>query len=790
MPARPDDVTTRRNLDPRRQAPEGKATLTFGRPESPSAASSIRVAAPPSTAPSPDLGASASQSNRGHAGGPPSSAMDPLGRTRMSPEPEHEQPEAAHDPLAETRVAQHHVAPRASGEGSGRPGQWDSDGGTVDGLDSLQSAASARSDAGADPLIGLVIAERYRIVERIGRGGMGIVYRVEHVRLGKPLAMKLLAGELSSNKEVVRRFKQEALTASKLSNRHTVQVYDYGVWQHLTYLVMELVDGLDLSRVLKREGPLPFARLGRLMAQVCESLEEAHAKGIVHRDIKPENIMLLTDARGEESAKVVDFGLAKLRESPELNDVTMQGTIVGTPYYMSPEQILGEEVDGQTDAYALGTVMYRTLTGQHPFTATTPMAMFSKHIHEPPPSIARTHPELGIPRGVSDAVLRCMAKDRQDRYASIDELHAVLLRELGKLGLAEGLGPPGESNGRASEGPSRATEGDDEAIAIRQELEAYEAQLRRTRFGAYALALGMLVALVASVGFTVLRPAPKFEGLEREPNDNAGTADELPFGSSIRGTVGKRLEERTGDQDVHRVRIPGGVHSEIALDLSPLPTFGLCASLLRVGEQQEPARYCTGPLGGQALEVPRIRVTPGEYLVVVMQDRSPPPESKRLVPVHENISDSYQLTVRSAQDRATDLEPNDTLEGALTLEPGVPLLGSLGFAEDADFLCSTHTGARWTIEDGARRPGTVLEVTPYLDDRPMPLVRIHGSQATPSPGHAPMDADVRGPFTTAACDAARCCLKLGLARDPWAEPDAAGPLPDATRYRVTLGTPP
>jgi serine/threonine-protein kinase len=191
----------------------------------------------------------------------------------------------------------------------------------------------------ADPLLGLVIAERYRIIEELGRGGMGIVYKVEHTRLGKLLAMKLLTGELARNPDVVRRFKQEALTVSKLSSANTVQVFDFGVAEGgLTYLVMELVAGEDLGRVLRRTGPLAFDRLGKLIVQVCTSLAEAHQKSIVHRDMKPENIMLLRGRDGAEAAKVLDFGLAKIREGAELNDVTSEGAIVGTPFTWTPRR--------------------------------------------------------------------------------------------------------------------------------------------------------------------------------------------------------------------------------------------------------------------------------------------------------------------------------------------------------------------------------------------------------------------------------------------------------------------
>ncbi len=203
--------------------------------------------------------------------------------------------------------------------------------------DGLPERAVTAAPPLADPLLGIVVADRYRILEPIGRGGMGVVYKVEHVRIGKLLAMKLLTGELSRSADMVRRFKREALTVSRLASPSTVQVFDFGVSDGLTYLVMELVHGESLGRVLAREGPMPSGRVCKIMVQVASSLAEAHRKGIVHRDVKPENIMLISAFDGTDLAKVLDFGLAKLRESEGHADITNLGTILGTPYYMAPE---------------------------------------------------------------------------------------------------------------------------------------------------------------------------------------------------------------------------------------------------------------------------------------------------------------------------------------------------------------------------------------------------------------------------------------------------------------------
>ncbi len=167
----------------------------------------------------------------------------------------------------------------------------------------------------ADPLIGRVIADRYKIEALLGRGGMGVVYKIEHVHIGKLMAMKLLHGELSRDKETLKRFKREAEAASRLDHPNTVQIFDFGRDQGLTYLVMEYLDGHDLGWVIQHEGALTFARCARICAQACASISQAHSVGIVHRDIKPENIMIIQGRERPDMVKVLDFGLAKLRHS-------------------------------------------------------------------------------------------------------------------------------------------------------------------------------------------------------------------------------------------------------------------------------------------------------------------------------------------------------------------------------------------------------------------------------------------------------------------------------------------
>lgn len=666
-----------------------------------------------------------------------------------------------------------------------------------------------RSEAQADPLIGLVVADRYRIAEQIGRGAMGIVYRVEHTRIGKLLAMKLLAGELSTNKEIVRRFKQEALTVSKLSSPHTVQVFDYGVWQHLTFLVMELVEGATLARLVRRGGHMPFGRLGRLMVHVCASLQEAHAKGIVHRDIKPENIMILSDEDGTEVAKVLDFGLAKLREGSELNEMTLQGAVVGTPYFISPEQVLGEPVDGRTDIYSLGAVMFRALTGSYPFTATTPMGMFTKHLTEAPPAALERAPERDIPVGVSELVRKCLAKKPGDRFADVEELRDALVRELDALpsdspASTVARAPAHAHKARGGAAPAatglrRRTRSRPEKLAVsqiatRDEVEAYQRKLRRAKWVSRVSLVTVGLATAAGVTALVVRlsAGEAFTGRETEPNDVASHANALPLGATIEGSIGKRLTTDQGDRDFYVLDVPPAASGStyVSINLSALPNMPLALLLYREGFEAPLARFRTG-FPGQDLLVPRLRVDSGRYFAAVMQDLEPWDLGGTKF-VYESISDRYRLGVSAGECGETDeVEPNDEPASAQAMDVPQTVRGTLGWLGDADVLCAPDSftaPVRWRVEDEPRPTGAVLEATPLVGPDAAPLVRVHARGLLPEL-KARFPADVLGPWTSASFELGQGvrCLRLRLTADPWADkPGVEPPRPDAARYSVTL----
>ncbi|HVY26892.1 MAG TPA: protein kinase [Polyangiaceae bacterium] len=271
--------------------------------------------------------------------------------------------------------------------------------------------------------IGSVIAGTYRLTRHIGSGGSSHVFEAEHVRLGKPFAVKLLRPELDPTRQTAQRFRREARAIAKLSSEYIVNVVDCGELADLTpYLVMELLQGEDLRSLLKREGSLPARRAVPLIIETCRALSEAHGAGLVHRDLKPENLFITRRATGEDWCKVLDFGVAKMDASMS----TTQGAIVGTVRYMAPEQLAdGATVGPATDIHALGAILYECLSGRvaHPG-ETIQEAMFSVLNREP-------RALEDVPDALGSLVLRCLAKDPAQRPRSVQALRELLGASIG-----------------------------------------------------------------------------------------------------------------------------------------------------------------------------------------------------------------------------------------------------------------------------------------------------------------------------------------------------------------------
>ncbi|MGC4094287.1 MAG: serine/threonine-protein kinase [Polyangiaceae bacterium] len=287
-----------------------------------------------------------------------------------------------------------------------------------------------------DPFVGRTILDgQYEVLEKIGTGGMGSVYKASQPGEQRMVALKILHPKLAGRKDLTSRFRREARAMMQLSHRNTVKVHSYGELEEdgSLYIVMELLEGKNLNQVVRREGPLPPERAIPILVQVCGALQEAHDLGIVHRDLKPENIFLSrTDGQGD-FPKVLDFGLAKVTErqmQPGSIILTQEGMVFGTPEFMSPEQAQGRTLDARSDIYSLAVILYELLTGKLPFSARTPMEYIQKHVTDAVIPFAERAPERTYPRGLEEVIVKALAKRPEDRFQTADEF-AEALRPFG-----------------------------------------------------------------------------------------------------------------------------------------------------------------------------------------------------------------------------------------------------------------------------------------------------------------------------------------------------------------------
>ncbi|ODS52596.1 MAG: hypothetical protein ABS36_16230 [Acidobacteria bacterium SCN 69-37] len=279
-----------------------------------------------------------------------------------------------------------------------------------------------------DGRLGQVLDGKYRLDAQIGQGGMGAIYRATHLMLDKPVAVKLIKAELVTSPDLVRRFQREARAAGNLNHPNIAAAYDLGQTQDGTlYIAMELVNGPSLKDVIRDTGPIAVDRAVRIMRQVGSALALAHRHNIIHRDLKPHNIMLATDGR-HEVAKLLDFGIAKTFDEAS-TQLTATGFVLGTPQYMSPEQAAGRPIDGRSDLYSLGIILYEMLIGEVPFNDPSTPAVLVKHLTEVPAPPSRRRPDVAVSPVLEAIALRLLAKDPADRYQSADEFLAALPAE-------------------------------------------------------------------------------------------------------------------------------------------------------------------------------------------------------------------------------------------------------------------------------------------------------------------------------------------------------------------------
>ncbi|HEY7955499.1 MAG TPA: serine/threonine-protein kinase [Polyangia bacterium] len=290
------------------------------------------------------------------------------------------------------------------------------------------ASAPAPAIGSGDPYIGTSVAGRYKVLGKLGEGGMGVVYLAEHVFIEKKVAIKILSEDFARKADLVARFMQEAKAASRIGHENIIDITDFGeTASGSVFFVMEFLDGGDLAHHIRDTGPMPLSRTAYIMNQICRALGAAHSKGIIHRDLKPENIYLITREGNPDFVKILDFGIAKISSLDEGGSrLTRTGMIFGTPEYMSPEQARGDKPDHRVDIYAAGCILYEMLTGDVPFHAETFMGVLTKHMFEAPEPPSVRAPQANISPGVEAVALKALSKDREQRFQSMKELALAL----------------------------------------------------------------------------------------------------------------------------------------------------------------------------------------------------------------------------------------------------------------------------------------------------------------------------------------------------------------------------
>ncbi|MCA9930849.1 MAG: serine/threonine protein kinase, partial [Anaerolineales bacterium] len=274
----------------------------------------------------------------------------------------------------------------------------------------------------------------YQIVAPLGEGGMAAVYKAYQPSIDRYVALKVLPRHFADDPEFIQRFKQEARVIANLQHPHILPVHDFGEAEGYTYMAMRFIRGGELSEWMQTNAPISLPQIRRIITQIGDALDYAHSQNIIHRDIKPSNVLI--DERG--NCLLTDFGLAKMMETSV--KLTRTGGILGTPAYMSPEQGMGQGVDHRSDIYALGVILYEMVTGRPPYQAETPMAIMIKHIQAPLPPPNQYNPDL--PESVERVILKALAKNKEDRFATAGEMVQALQRATEQPTIATGAEPP------------------------------------------------------------------------------------------------------------------------------------------------------------------------------------------------------------------------------------------------------------------------------------------------------------------------------------------------------------
>ncbi|WP_164009321.1 serine/threonine protein kinase [Pyxidicoccus trucidator] len=405
-----------------------------------------------------------------------------------------------------------------------------------------------------DPLLGRVLNERFRILETLGAGGMGRVYKAMQAPLDRLVALKVLNPQYGEGKDpgFQKRFFLEASVTAKLRHPNTVTVIDYGKTDDgIYYIAMEYLEGLTLGQLLTQVGPLPWARALNINQQIARSLREAHRVGLIHRDLKPANVMVLNQETDHDVVKVLDFGLVKsfIADSgpiPQDTSLTQAGIILGSPQYMAPEQARNV-ADPRSDVYSMGVVLYQMLMGRPPFLASQSIDVIVKHINEAPPAFGAIWPSHTVPAEVEALVMKCLAKLPVERYQSMDEVLEAMRRVASSIGVSGVFSGPRIASSGPISGPYGATGSGPSTMAL--DISVEETPTKPSRrplaIGLFAGSLLLGLGVAAFLAFRPTTPTP----LPLAPSTGQLPSSEAPVPAPARAAAASPGTSLGADDD-------------------------------------------------------------------------------------------------------------------------------------------------------------------------------------------------------------------------------------------------
>ena len=505
------------------------------------------------------------------------------------------------------------------------------------------------SDTLSGPLSGKVIDGRYRILEKIGEGGMGSVFKVEHVRMEKILALKVLRPDTARDKTMLSRFRQEAKTIAKLSHPNTVQVFDSGELEDDSlFIAMEYLPGRDLAWHLRAHGPMSEEKAAGIGIQLLSSLAEAHGLGIVHRDIKPANVLLVRRKDRDDQVKLLDFGIAKLHDGEGRKTITGVTEFVGTPGYMSPEQGKGDPLDARSDLYSVGALLFELVTGRELFPSTSPMQTVNMHLSAKPPRVNDVNPDRPVSPAFEAVLQKALAKAPADRWPDADKMRAALekvRRELGALS-TDFTPTPDELQGK---------------MASREDFEDFERQLKRRRLLAPVAAALVLVA----AGLGGWRAWVSHHGsapgvTEVEPNDRPGQATRMALGAPMHGAIGATVDDQN-DRDLYVLEVPEG---SLSITLTEVNDLNLTLEVLQLepkasgGEELARRVFLDDRGPGEPERLDGFFARNG--LLYLRVEEAPFVTEPRNRPHRERAAYLYELKVTKLEGKHLEEEPNDS----------------------------------------------------------------------------------------------------------------------------------